>query len=112
MLAVPVKLMSKSNSSMPAICSARHTPRADGRSRTILFGGDLGRFAGLSCPNPSTIPEADYLLVESDLWQRVHDQDDNGTQLAAVNQQHGGARRPDHHLRRSRLDASRSSFTG
>ncbi|MDP9324008.1 MAG: MBL fold metallo-hydrolase, partial [Acidobacteriota bacterium] len=35
-------------------------------------------------PDPSTIPEADYLLVESTYGNRVHQQDDNGTQLADV----------------------------
>lgn len=52
--------------------------------RTILFGGDLGRFGRPVLPDPSTIPEADYLLVESTYGNRIHDQDDNGTQLAAV----------------------------
>jgi metallo-beta-lactamase family protein len=52
--------------------------------RTILFGGDLGRFGRPVLPDPSTIPEADYLLVESTYGNRVHEQDDNGTQLAGV----------------------------
>ncbi len=52
--------------------------------RTILFGGDLGRFGRPVLPDPSTIPEADYLLVESTYGNRVHDQDDNGAQLAEV----------------------------
>ncbi len=52
--------------------------------RTILFGGDLGRFGRPVLPDPSTIPEADYLLVESTYGNRVHEQDDNGTQLADV----------------------------
>jgi metallo-beta-lactamase family protein len=52
--------------------------------RTILFGGDLGRFGRPVLPDPSTIPEADYLLVESTYGDRVHQQDDNGTQLADV----------------------------
>ena len=52
--------------------------------RTLLFGGDLGRFGRPVLPDPSTIPEADYLLVESTYGNRVHEQDDNGTQLAAV----------------------------
>src|SRR3954463_1891523 len=33
--------------------------------RTILFGGDLGRFNRPVLPDPTIIPEADYLLVES-----------------------------------------------
>ena len=52
--------------------------------RTILFGGDLGRFSRPVLPDPSTISEADYLLVESTYGNRVHQQDDNGTQLADV----------------------------
>ena len=52
--------------------------------RTILFGGDLGRFGRPVLPDPSTISEADYLLVESTYGNRVHEQDDNGAQLADV----------------------------
>ncbi len=52
--------------------------------RTILFGGDLGRFNRPVLPDPSTISEADYLLVESTYGNRVHQQDDNATQLADV----------------------------
>jgi metallo-beta-lactamase family protein len=52
--------------------------------RTILFGGDLGRFSRPVLPDPSTISEADYLLVESTYGNRVHQQDDNGAQLADV----------------------------
>src|SRR4051812_9547968 len=39
--------------------------RVQTAERTILFGGDLGRFGRPVLPDPSTIPEADYLLVES-----------------------------------------------
>jgi metallo-beta-lactamase family protein len=52
--------------------------------RTILFGGDLGRFSRPVLPDPSAISGADYLLVESTYGNRVHEQDDNGTQLADV----------------------------
>jgi metallo-beta-lactamase family protein len=52
--------------------------------RTILFGGDLGRFGRPVLPDPSAISEADYLLVESTYGNRLHDQDDNGEQLAGV----------------------------
>jgi metallo-beta-lactamase family protein len=51
---------------------------------TILFGGDLGRFSRPVLPDPSAISGADYLLVESTYGNRVHEQDDNGTQLADV----------------------------
>jgi metallo-beta-lactamase family protein len=52
--------------------------------RTILFGGDLGRFDRPVLPDPTMIAEADYLLVESTYGNRVHDEDDNGSQLAEV----------------------------
>ncbi|MEN3338584.1 MAG: metallo-beta-lactamase family protein [Acidobacteriota bacterium] len=52
--------------------------------RTILFGGDLGRFNRPVLPDPTMIAEADYLLVESTYGNRVHDPDDNGSQLARI----------------------------
>src|SRR6478609_3696053 len=52
--------------------------------KTILFGGDLGRFGRPVLPDPSPAPEADYLLVESTYGNRVHQQDDDGAQLAEV----------------------------
>lgn len=51
---------------------------------TILFGGDLGRFGRPVLPDPSAVSEADYLLVESTYGNRVHQQDDDGAQLAEV----------------------------
>lgn len=56
--------------------------RVDGR--TILFGGDLGRFGRPVLPDPTPASEADYLLVESTYGDRVHEQDDNGERLAAI----------------------------
>jgi metallo-beta-lactamase family protein len=35
-------------------------------------------------PDPSAVSEADYLLVESTYGNRVHQQDDDGAQLADV----------------------------
>ena len=32
--------------------------------KTILFGGDLGRFGRPVLPDPTMVEEADYLLVE------------------------------------------------
>ena len=52
--------------------------------KTILFGGDLGRFGRPVLPDPTMIAEADYLLVESTYGNRVHEQDDNGERLAAA----------------------------
>ncbi len=52
--------------------------------RTILFGGDLGRFDRPVLPDPTMIDEADYLLVESSYGNRVHESDDDGARLAEV----------------------------
>jgi metallo-beta-lactamase family protein len=52
--------------------------------RTILFGGDLGRFDRPVLPDPTFISEADYLLVESTYGDRVHEHDDSGARLAQV----------------------------
>jgi metallo-beta-lactamase family protein len=50
--------------------------------RTILFGGDLGRFDRPVLPDPTPVTEADYLLVESTYGNRVHADDDDGQKLA------------------------------
>jgi metallo-beta-lactamase family protein len=50
--------------------------------RTILFGGDLGRFNRPVMPDPTMVTEAEYLLVESTYGNRVHEDDDNGAKLA------------------------------
>jgi metallo-beta-lactamase family protein len=56
--------------------------RIDGR--TIVFGGDLGRYGRPVLPDPTPVTEADYLLVESTYGDRLHEQDDNGDRLAAI----------------------------
>ena len=52
--------------------------------KTILFGGDLGRFGRPVLPDPTMIEHADYLLVESTYGNRVHDADDDGETLAVL----------------------------
>ena len=52
--------------------------------RTILFGGDLGRFSRPVLPDPTMVSETDYLLVESTYGDRVHEQDDSGSSLAQI----------------------------
>jgi len=52
--------------------------------RTVLFGGDLGRYGRPVLPDPTRIDAADYLLVESTYGDRVHEADDNGDRLAAI----------------------------
>jgi metallo-beta-lactamase family protein len=52
--------------------------------RTLLFGGDLGRFSRPVLPDPTMVEEADYLLVESTYGNRVHEEDDEGRVLASI----------------------------
>jgi metallo-beta-lactamase family protein len=52
--------------------------------KTIVFGGDLGRFGRPVLPDPSPIEEADYLLVESTYGNRIHEDDDDGAKLATA----------------------------
>ena len=62
--------------------SAYARVRAGGR--TLLFGGDLGRFERPVLPDPTMVEEADYLLVESTYGNRLHDNDDEGEMLASI----------------------------
>ena len=62
--------------------SAYARVRFDGR--TILFGGDLGRFGRPVLPDPSPVEAADVLLVESTYGNRVHEADDDGVRLAGI----------------------------
>lgn len=50
--------------------------------KTILFGGDLGRFNRPVLPDPTFVEHADYLLVESTYGDRIHHEDDEGEKLA------------------------------
>ena len=50
--------------------------------KTILFGGDLGRFGRPVLPDPTFVDAADYLLVESTYGNRVHEDDSEGEKLA------------------------------
>src|SRR5262249_40418645 len=52
--------------------------------RTILFGGDLGRYGRPVLPDPSPVAEADVLLVESTYGDRLHEPDDDGQRLAEI----------------------------
>jgi metallo-beta-lactamase family protein len=51
---------------------------------SILFGGDLGRYARPVLPDPSAPPQADILILESTYGDRIHEADDQGTRLAAI----------------------------
>lgn len=61
---------------------ARITVAASGK--TILFGGDLGRYSRPVLPDPSPVPEADIVLMESTYGDRVHEPDDDGKHLARI----------------------------
>ncbi|MGE5243668.1 MAG: MBL fold metallo-hydrolase RNA specificity domain-containing protein [Betaproteobacteria bacterium] len=52
--------------------------------KTLLFGGDLGRYGRPVLPDPSPIAEADVLLVESTYGDRLHEADDDASRLAKV----------------------------
>src|SRR5205814_354647 len=41
-------------------------------SRSVLFGGDLGRYTRPVLPDPLPVSEADYLLLESTYGDRLH----------------------------------------
>jgi metallo-beta-lactamase family protein len=52
--------------------------------KTILFGGDLGRYGRPVLPDPSPVDRADVLLVESTYGDRLHKADDHGDALARI----------------------------
>ncbi len=52
--------------------------------KTILFGGDLGRYGRPVLPDPVPVDRADVLLVESTYGDRLHDLDDDGEHLATI----------------------------
>ena len=52
--------------------------------RTVLFGGDLGRYGRPVLPDPTPVEQADVLLVESTYGDREHEPDDHGARLAEI----------------------------
>jgi metallo-beta-lactamase family protein len=52
--------------------------------KTLLFGGDLGRYGRPVLPDPVPVDHADVLLVESTYGDRLHDPDDQGDRLAGI----------------------------
>jgi metallo-beta-lactamase family protein len=52
--------------------------------RTLLFGGDLGRYDRPILPDPQPVDGADVLLVESTYGDRTHEPDDSGERLATI----------------------------
>jgi metallo-beta-lactamase family protein len=64
--------------------SAYARVRLDAPARTVLFGGDLGRFDRPVLPDPAFVDSADVVLVESTYGDRVHEPDDDGARLADI----------------------------
>jgi metallo-beta-lactamase family protein len=58
--------------------------RLERLGKTLLFGGDLGRYGRPVLPDPTPIPEADLLLVESTYGNRLHEADDDGSRMAEI----------------------------
>ena len=56
----------------------------NGRRRTLLFGGDLGRYDRPVLPDPTPVTGADVLLVESTYGDRLHPPAEEEEKLAAV----------------------------
>jgi metallo-beta-lactamase family protein len=52
--------------------------------KTILFGGDLGRYGRPVLPDPTSVAAADILLLESTYGDRLHEPEDGGVRLAAI----------------------------
>jgi metallo-beta-lactamase family protein len=64
--------------------SAYARVRVQSNGKTVLFGGDLGRYSRPVLPDPTAVDEADVLLVESTYGNRVHEPDLDGARLAEI----------------------------
>jgi metallo-beta-lactamase family protein len=53
-------------------------------NKTIVFGGDLGRYGRPVLPDPTAVASADVLLLESTYGDRLHEADDDAARLAEV----------------------------
>jgi len=58
--------------------------RVQTAGKTILIGGDLGRYSRPVLPDPTSVEHADILLVESTYGDRQHAPDDGGARLAQI----------------------------
>jgi metallo-beta-lactamase family protein len=54
--------------------SADMVVRENGKSRRVLFSGDVGRFGAVLTRDPELAPDADYLVIESTYGNRAHPQ--------------------------------------
>jgi metallo-beta-lactamase family protein len=60
------------------------TVQIDWGGRTVVFSGDLGRYADPVMVAPEAVPEADYVVVESTYGDRAHPPQDPLEALGAV----------------------------
>jgi metallo-beta-lactamase family protein len=56
----------------------------DGRRKRLILTGDLGRYNEPIIPDPSSVDEADYIVVESTYGDRDHPRMDAKTRLAEI----------------------------
>ena len=68
----------------PARIGLRARARRAVDGKTMLFGGDLGRYGRPVLPDPTPVADADVLLVESTYGDRVHEPDDDGARMAQI----------------------------
>jgi metallo-beta-lactamase family protein len=59
-------------------------PNGDGKTTSLIFSGDLGRYQSLIDTNPYAVDRADYLLVESTYGNRTHPKEDAPHELADI----------------------------
>jgi metallo-beta-lactamase family protein len=58
--------------------------RIDNEQKTILFGGDLGRYGRPVLPDPTAVTEADIVYLESTYGDRVHEAGDDASRLSGI----------------------------
>jgi len=58
--------------------------RIDNEQKTILFGGDLGRYGRPVLPDPTAVAEADILFLESTYGDRTHESGDDAARLSKI----------------------------
>ena len=52
----------------------------DNETHTLLYTGDVGRYNKRILPNPSVLPQADYIICESTYGNRLHEHLENAEQ--------------------------------
>jgi metallo-beta-lactamase family protein len=58
--------------------------RIANEQKTILFGGDLGRYGRPVLPDPTAVAEADIVYLESTYGDRVHDTGNDAERLSGI----------------------------